>query len=263
MPAQLELGVDQLLARRCPQLLESRDLDARERLEREVGERRPAPEAERLAQELRAPLGVSALGRLRHEPLEAVQIDLLGLDVQHVARLPSAHEIAAERLAQVRDQVLERPDRRLRRLPRPQLLDQAVCRDDLACMEQQQRQEGALLSASSARAHVPPPRPRTGPGRGTRSCCTCAVLPLSRGCHRGVTAREPRVRGPQHPRCMHEPQGTGLIGEAERYLAAVAVFRAEGSEPRWQLEHARRRRRPTTRPLDGARTRTQLDRRGR
>ena len=73
------------------------------------------------------------------------QIDLLGLDVQDVARLPSAHEIAAESLPQVRDQVLNRPDRRPGRLPRPQLLDQAVRRDDLACTEQEHGQEGALL----------------------------------------------------------------------------------------------------------------------
>jgi hypothetical protein len=38
-----------------------------------------------------------------------------------------------------------------------------------------------------------------------------------------------------------------LVGEAERYLAAVAAFRAEGCEPHWQLEPAMRsrRRRPS------------------
>ena len=36
---------------------------------------------------------------------------------------------------------------------------------------------------------------------------------------------------------MQEPQATGLIGEAERYLAVVAVFRAEGCEPHWKLEN--------------------------
>ena len=74
-----------------------------------------------------------------------MQIDLLGLDVQDVARLPSAHEIAAQSLAQIRDQVLNRPDRGPGRLPRPQLFDQAVYRDHLACMEQEHGQEGALL----------------------------------------------------------------------------------------------------------------------
>ena len=60
------------------------------------------------------------------------------------------------------------------------------------------------------------------------------------------------MSGASHPRCMHESQGTGLIGEVERYLAAVAVFRAEGCEPRWQLESARMQRRRTEQTLVGA-----------
>jgi len=34
-------------------------------------------------------------------------------------------------------------------------------------------------------------------------------------------------------------QSTGtadLVGEVERYLAAIAIFRAEGCEPHWRLE---------------------------
>jgi hypothetical protein len=34
-----------------------------------------------------------------------------------------------------------------------------------------------------------------------------------------------------------------LVTEAERYLAAVAVFRAEGREPDWRLEATARPRR--------------------
>jgi hypothetical protein len=52
---------------------------------------------------------------------------------------------------------------------------------------------------------------------------------------------------------MHESQGAGLIGEVERYLAAVAVFRAEGCEPHWQLESARMRLRRIEQPVVGAR----------
>jgi hypothetical protein len=51
---------------------------------------------------------------------------------------------------------------------------------------------------------------------------------------------------------MHESQGAGLIGEVERYLAAVAVFRAEDCEPQWQLESPRMRRRRTEQPVVGA-----------
>ena len=42
---------------------------------------------------------------------------------------------------------------------------------------------------------------------------------------------------------MNETIPTNLIAEAERYLAAVAVFRAEGSEPHWRPEPGARRRR--------------------
>ena len=50
--AELELGVDQLLAGSRAKLFEPSHLDVYEGLEREVGQRRPAPEAECLAQEL-------------------------------------------------------------------------------------------------------------------------------------------------------------------------------------------------------------------
>ena len=50
--AQLEFGVDQLLAGSRAKLFEPSHLDVYEGLEREVGQRRPAPEAECLAQEL-------------------------------------------------------------------------------------------------------------------------------------------------------------------------------------------------------------------
>jgi hypothetical protein len=52
MTAHLEFGVDQLFARGRVKFLDSCHLDAHEGLEREVGQRRPTPEAECLAQEL-------------------------------------------------------------------------------------------------------------------------------------------------------------------------------------------------------------------
>jgi hypothetical protein len=46
----------------------------------------------------------------------------------------------------------------------------------------------------------------------------------------------------------HRP--TDVAAEAQRYLAAVAVFRAEGREPRWRPEPgARPRRLVIARPL--------------
>ena len=61
--AQLELGVDPLLDRREPELVEPRSLDLEARLVAEVGERRAAPELERAAQRL------GALGRRLREGL--------------------------------------------------------------------------------------------------------------------------------------------------------------------------------------------------
>ena len=55
-----EVGLDAQLERGQPLLLEPRDLGLRERLERQVGERRPAPQRERLAQQ---PRRWSALAR--------------------------------------------------------------------------------------------------------------------------------------------------------------------------------------------------------
>ena len=49
VPAGGEVGVDALLERREPQLLQPRALGLRERLVGEVGERRPAPQRERLS----------------------------------------------------------------------------------------------------------------------------------------------------------------------------------------------------------------------
>jgi hypothetical protein len=46
---------------------------------------------------------------------------------------------------------------------------------------------------------------------------------------------------------MQQAHPADLITEAERYLAAVAVFRSEGCEPKWRLEPGvgpRRRRAP-------------------
>jgi hypothetical protein len=70
--AKLELGVDQFLAGSRAKLFEPGHLDVYEGLEREVGQGRPAPEAECLAQELCTPLCISTLRRLRDESLEAV-----------------------------------------------------------------------------------------------------------------------------------------------------------------------------------------------
>ena len=63
--AERELGVDPPLDRGEPDLLEPLDRGPRERLVREIGERRAAPEPERLAQQLRGLLPASPRSSLR------------------------------------------------------------------------------------------------------------------------------------------------------------------------------------------------------
>ena len=63
MARGVEVGLDPLLQRREPELFEPGDLRLRERLVRELRERRAAPERQRLAQELRAPVRFRGLER--------------------------------------------------------------------------------------------------------------------------------------------------------------------------------------------------------
>ena len=54
--AERQVGLDPLLERRQPQILEPAALDPRERLLAELGQRRAAPQPERLAQQARRTL---------------------------------------------------------------------------------------------------------------------------------------------------------------------------------------------------------------
>src|SRR5437773_10009197 len=145
--AELEVGVDSLLQRFQPELLESADLALRKGLEGKVAERRAAPQRERLAQRLRTLLRV-LLPRLGGELLEAPQIELVGLDPEQVARRLRHEDVGRNELAKLHDEVLERRRRRLRTLLPPELLDDAIAREQLAGVDQQEAQEGALLLAA-------------------------------------------------------------------------------------------------------------------
>jgi hypothetical protein len=74
-----------------------------------------------------------------------VQVDTLAFDVEEIAGLAGAEEVASEHFPQTRDHVSERANRCLGRPAGPELLDQTVGGDNLAGVKQQQRQEGALL----------------------------------------------------------------------------------------------------------------------
>ena len=112
VPAQRQVGLDPLLERRQPQLLEPAALDPRERLLAELRQRRAAPQRQRLAQQPRRTLGVG-VARLGDEPLEARQVDQLRLDLR--AGSPAAASCSAsgrQHLPQPRDVHLHGLDRR-------------------------------------------------------------------------------------------------------------------------------------------------------
>jgi hypothetical protein len=86
--------------------------------------------------------------RLRHEPLEDVQVELAGVDAQQVPRRAGDEPLRAEssgvrrgeRLPQVGDVALQGVDGCAGRFPGPQLLDELVAGEDLVGAEQEERQ---------------------------------------------------------------------------------------------------------------------------
>jgi hypothetical protein len=83
-----QVGLQPRLQRRQALLLQPRDLGRRERLRREIGKRRPAPQPQRLAQHLGRLRRLAVRQRLppaANELLEARRVELFGLHVEPVA----------------------------------------------------------------------------------------------------------------------------------------------------------------------------------
>ena len=141
------------------QLLEPRDLGLREAVGREVRERRPAPERQRLV----------AAGRPRRAAAKRERRAPPGRRAAR-SRAPSS------RLARVRAACAARP-----RSPAapcgalvggrvvPQRVDQPIARDDPVGVEQQHREQGALLAPAEVDRDAPRRAPRAGQGCGTPS----------------------------------------------------------------------------------------------
>ena len=126
--AELEVGRDPLLERGQPEALEPVDLPLEERLELEVGEGRPAPEPERLAQQKRALGGLAARGAVE-QLLEAAEIELR-VDLEHVAVRTRLQQPGAEQLSELRDRVLEGRRGRPRRVLTPEQVDDPIRRGE-------------------------------------------------------------------------------------------------------------------------------------
>jgi hypothetical protein len=147
VPAGREIGVEPALERRQSQLLQAGDRRARERLVGQVGERRPAPQGERLAQRGRGSPRLR-LGGLGEQALEPRDVDLGGVGAQRVARLARDDPVLAQLAAQARHVDVDAlGDGRRRRLA-PQLVDQALGGDHLVRVQQEDGEQRALLRAA-------------------------------------------------------------------------------------------------------------------
>ena len=165
MPAAGEIGIDPVLERREPQLLEPNDLRLGERLPGEVGERGPAPEGERRAQ------GLAGRRRVTHrerrspfpaEPDELEQVDSRRIDHEPVTGRRRLEGAVRQELPQLRDVDLDRVPGCVRGLLAPERIDQAIAGDDLVRLQQESgQQRPALLAAERDRLTVEVHRERT------------------------------------------------------------------------------------------------------
>ena len=148
-----EVGVDPLLERGQPQLVEAVDRGLREALVAEVGEGRTAPERERFPENRRRTGRVPALrsppSSLR-ETLEASDVEGVLGDDQRVAPGPGLERAgrAPEQLPQGRDVDVQAPLRSVGVVVAPDRVEGALGRHDLVRVQEQEGKERSLLGAS-------------------------------------------------------------------------------------------------------------------
>ncbi len=150
----LELGVHQVLQRRHAQLLEPRDVGLRERVERAIRQRGPAPQRQDPPQRggrFARPAGGQGATCVIHPRLEHRSVERTGSDAEHVARGGGDERTrfaCAERRSQPRDVHLKRVRGTGRQVVAPQLVDQALRGHHLVGAQQQHEQQGAEPSTA-------------------------------------------------------------------------------------------------------------------
>ena len=134
-----------------------RDLDPCERLVLELGQRRPTPERQRLAQQARRSFGIGLPRACCDQPLETQQVELVRVDREHVPGRPRRQHAGRQHLSQPRDVHLHasRPPSPAGRLP--------TARRSGARAETT-RFAFSSRSASSARCFAPPSGSGPSPG---------------------------------------------------------------------------------------------------
>ena len=156
--AEREAHLGELLDRDDPQLLEPRDLRARGAEVARVGQRRAAPQIERRGQQRNRGAGVAAAVDLpgqHDQPLEALDVELVGLHPQEVAvrtgGQPATRRarvaVELEHLTQPGDVDPQRGRRARRRFALPELVDQLFRGHRPVRAHREQHEELARLGA--------------------------------------------------------------------------------------------------------------------
>ncbi len=130
----------------------------RKRLVRHVGQCGAAPQIERRTKTLERVAGIAAVEQppaLVQEPHEALRVELVVADLQHVSGWPGHENLVLappasrlEELAEIGDVALEHVRSRFRGRLTPDLVDQPVGTDYLVRVEDEQRKDGPLLCAA-------------------------------------------------------------------------------------------------------------------
>ncbi|MBD2893630.1 hypothetical protein amrb99_25520 [Actinomadura sp. RB99] len=195
MAAPAHVGLDPVFEGGEPPLVEPRGLGLGPR---HVGERRPAPQGQRLAEERGRPFGIAVAQRgasLVREALEPSRVHVAGFDRDPVpAAGPLDRRARAERRPQPRHLGVQRVARR-------PALRQPVRRDRRARADEQQRQQRPPGRAAERHllAAVPP-----RPGLAQDSEPHARIIPARRprtGCRRRTASSRPRRAGPRPSRC--------------------------------------------------------------
>ena len=145
-----ELRLDPVLERAEPLLLQPRGLGLERRLTGEVGERRAAPQIQRVVERADGGTRVDrqqapGVSQDRSEPCG---VELRRLRLEAVARSAPLEPFGAERLAQVRGVALERVAGRLGWLIAPDLVDEHLGGDEMVGAEEQVGEDRTLLGSA-------------------------------------------------------------------------------------------------------------------
>ena len=149
--AERQVRIDSLLEGDEPKLVQPPSLVGDHATVANVRERRALPECERGSQAIRREPGRApraCVAPFAVEPFEPPRVDLLGLDVEHVARRPCEHRVLTERRAQPRNVDPEGAFRAARGLALPELVDQPVARDRPPWLDEEQGEEPSLPPAT-------------------------------------------------------------------------------------------------------------------